>query len=110
MSIPTKLKHFLILSITFGIVYWFQHVDDKKRCKKREGIYEYIKLPLLVSSIVALILYWDNDKIFNVINCNNVIPVNDMNPNIVAIGIPSSNNNNYKNNPEFDVYTGYADF
>ena len=37
VSIPTKLKYFLILIITFGIIYWFQMVDDKKRCKEKRN-------------------------------------------------------------------------
>lgn len=57
-----KLKDFLILILIFGIIYWFQQVDDKKRCKKRETTYSYIKLPLLVVSILGLIFFWSNDN------------------------------------------------
>ena len=40
VSIPTKLKYFLILIMTFGIIYWFQMVDDKKRCKEKRNNYD----------------------------------------------------------------------
>ena len=56
-----NLKEFLILSFTFGIIYLFQYVDDKKRCKKRDGIYDNVKLPLLASAIVGLVLFWNSD-------------------------------------------------
>lgn len=57
-----KLKEFFILILTFGVIYWFQQVDDKKRCKKREGIYDNIKLPLLASAIVGLVLFWEKES------------------------------------------------
>jgi preprotein translocase subunit YajC len=57
-----KLKEFFILILTFGVIYWFQQVDDKKRCKRREGIYDNIKLPLLASAIVGLVLFWEKES------------------------------------------------
>jgi len=56
-----NLKEFFILFFTFGIIYLFQYVDDKKRCKKRDGIYDNVKLPLLASAIVGLVLFWNID-------------------------------------------------
>jgi len=56
-----NLKEFFILFFTFGIIYLFQYVDDKKRCKKRDGIYDNVKLPLLASAIVGLVLFWNTD-------------------------------------------------
>ena len=122
VTIPTKLKQFLILSLTFGIIYWFQIVDDKKRCKERVGIYEKLKLPLLVSSIVGLVLFWDNDKILNIFvtaECKkielpaheiiNTLPMNSntlpMNSNILPI-----NNHEIFKQPDFDVYTGLPEW
>lgn len=73
VSIPTKLKYFLIIIITFSIIYWFQTVDDKKRCKERTTNYDKIKLPLLVSAMVGSVLLWNNDcftTIFVSSNCN----------------------------------------
>ena len=70
-----KLKEFFILILTFGIIYCFQMVDDKKRCKKREGIYDTIKLPLLVTAIVGLVLFWEKENLLAIFitadNCNN---------------------------------------
>ena len=63
-----NLKEFLILSFTFGIIYLFQYVDDKKRCKKRDGIYDNVKLPLLASAIVGLVLFWNNDNSASLMN------------------------------------------
>ena len=57
-----NLKEFFILFFTFGIIYLFQYVDDKKRCKKRDGIYDNVKLPLLASAIVGLVLFWNSDN------------------------------------------------
>lgn len=77
-----KLNELIILVLTFGIIYWFQSVDDKKRCKKRVGIYENIKLPLLVTSGVGLILFWESDGLLaSTINTNNT-KINASLPNI----------------------------
>lgn len=62
----SKLNDFLIICITFVLVYWFQQVDDDKRCKERTNLYEKIKLPLLVTAIISLILFWDNERILSV--------------------------------------------
>lgn len=131
VTIPTKLKQFLILSITFGIVYWFQIVDDKKRCKERIGIYEKIKLPLLVSSIIGLVLFWDNDKILNIFvttECNEIkLPAHEIinapnglnglnGPN--GLNAPNGPNVHTMTNidrfgtraPDFDVYTSMPEW
>ena len=60
-----KLKEFFILFFSFGIIYLFQYVDDKKRCKKRDGIYDNIKVPLLATSIIGLILFWNKDSLIS---------------------------------------------
>ena len=78
-----KLKEFFILLATFGVIYWFQSVDDKKRCKTRDGIYDKIKLPLLATSLVGLVLNVDIEKLIIInqpyVNSNasiNRIPTN----------------------------------
>jgi preprotein translocase subunit YajC len=108
-----KLKEFLILILTFGVIYWFQYVDDKKRCKRREGIYDNIKLPLLATAIVGLVLFWEKNSILavfisqecEVVKAPKVPEVNI--PGIPAIpGIPKTNSfilSPSKNN--LDVYT-----
>ena len=97
-----KLKEFLILLITFGVIYWFQIVDDRKRCKKREGVYDNIKLPLLVTAIVGLVIFWNQESV----PCTN---------EAVMIVIPETQdnfmrNNNTNTNSNFDVYTGLPEF
>ena len=120
VTIPTKLKQFLILSLTFGVVYWFQIVDDKKRCKERVGIYEKIKLPLLVSAMIGLVLFWDNDKILNILvttECTKInLPAHELVnniPNNMELG--NLNNLNmskpdFFKQPDFDVYTGLPEW
>ena len=61
VSIPTNLKYFLSVVITFGFVYWWQSVDNKKKNKERTNIYDKIKLPLLVSAIIGCIFLWNNN-------------------------------------------------
>jgi hypothetical protein len=119
-TVPTKLKQFLILSLTFGVVYWFQIVDDKKRCKERVGIYEKIKLPLLVSAMIGLVLFWDNDKILNILvttECTKInLPAHELVnniPNNMELG--NLNNLNmtkpdFFKQPDFDVYTGLPEW
>jgi hypothetical protein len=85
MIFSLNFKYFIILIVIFLIIYWFQYVDNKKRCKKREGIYENIKLPLFMVSIIALILFWDVKEFFST----------NLNKNIIIV--PQTNN--------LDVYT-----
>lgn len=112
VSIPSKLKQFLIIITAFGIVYWFQQVDDKKRCKKRETIYDNIKLPLLVSAFVGLILFWDNDRFITIFSSNDV-SVNEVRNTappefISAKDLPKVEGG--INHPEFDVYTSLPEW
>jgi hypothetical protein len=124
-SIPTNLKYFLILAVTFSIVYWFQMVDDKKRCKERTNIYDKIKLPLLVSAIVGLVLLWNNDSftaIFVTSNCVEDIPENGIPILEAPIQIPEINIKQHPSfmntkpsifssgQPNFDVYTGLPEW
>jgi hypothetical protein len=107
-----KLKEFFILLSTFGVIYWFQMVDDKKRCKNREGIYDTIKLPLLATAIVGLVLFWEKENFLAIFisaeNCNNNLENQKFNmPQIKEIS-----NNIHKLTPELkpmnrqlDVYT-----
>lgn len=121
ISIPTNLKYFLIVVIIFCIIYWFQTVDDKKRCKKRTNIYDKIKLPLLVSAIVGLIILWNNN-FYTSTNYNKEISKNFFND----LNLQQDNNemnikpqNFFRNNKssiisskqtDIDVYPGLPDF
>jgi hypothetical protein len=112
MTFPKNFKYFLILVSIFLVIYWFQKVDDEKRCKKREGIYENIKLPLLVTSIIALILCWNDKHIFSILIANEYSNDNlFLNPNEMFNVVSSSKINEHMspvlqiNQPNFDVYT-----
>jgi hypothetical protein len=99
-----KLKEFLILLITFGVIYWFQIVDDRKRCKKREGVYDNIKLPLLVTAIVGLLLFWEKESLIAIFISNPEVK------NEIKIPIKYENNQmsefeKIKNVHNLDVYT-----
>jgi len=48
----------LIISSIFIFILWFQHIDDKKNNKIRTSIYDKYKLPILISSIIGLIIYY----------------------------------------------------
>ena len=76
-----KLKDFLILILIFGIIYWFQQVDDKKRCKKREGLYDNIKLPLLATALVGLVVFWEK---------TNVLAIFISDPSLTTSTLPTS--------------------
>jgi uncharacterized membrane protein YbhN (UPF0104 family) len=71
VTIPLKIKYFLIIIIIFSIIYWFQMVDDKKRCKEKTNNYDKIKLPLLVSTIVGLVLLWNNNSLYTISSMEN---------------------------------------
>jgi hypothetical protein len=118
----SKLNDFLIICITFVLIYWFQQVDDDKRCKERANIYEKIKLPLLVSSIVGLILFWDNDRILSVFitteDCSHadkfIKPADVIEPPKVELKqLPPvlSAGSEYKvSHPDFDIFTSLPEW
>ena len=56
-----KIK-ILILIIIFCIMYWFQYIDDIKNNKERLFLYDKIKLPLLITTIICLIFFFDYNK------------------------------------------------
>lgn len=123
----SKLNDFLIICITFVLIYWFQQADDEKRCKERVNLYEKIKLPLLVSSIVALLLFWDNERILAVFisteECSHadkfikpeaVIEMNqvkvDKIPDVIK-KVDSPNIEDYKvSHPDFDIFTSLPEW
>lgn len=113
MLIQSNFKYFIIIIITFVIVYWFQTVDDKKRYKERTSIYDKIKLPLLVSAIISLIILWNNE---NKISNNFCAELNTI-PTNIGMNIKSQTFfKNFKtsiiskNQDNMDVYTDLPDF
>jgi hypothetical protein len=110
-----KLKEFFILFFSFGIIYLFQYVDDKKRCKKRDGIYDNIKLPLLATSIIGLVLFWNNDSsiIINTPVPNKPIvtpPVNKAAPDFLISNQSGGNIHTLGVSHNLDVYTDLAEW
>jgi hypothetical protein len=102
-----KLNEVLILIGVFGIIYWFQSVEDKKNNKVREGVYQNIKLPLLVSSIVGLVMFWNVLPIKQTSTISqNVISIPQNTISIPQIGGSIEN----FGNSNLDVYTGLADW
>lgn len=58
------IKQSLIIVFVFLIILWIQHVDDNRKNKKRDSLYDKIKFPLLVSAITGLILNINIDNLF----------------------------------------------
>ena len=61
-----KLK-ILILIIIFCVIYWFQYIDDIKNNKERLYLYDKIKLPLLITTIISLIFIYENNTCINLV-------------------------------------------
>ena len=99
-----NLKEFFILFFTFGIIYLFQYVDDKKRCKKRDGIYDNVKLPLLASAIVGLVLFWNSDTgaaFMNSAAASAPAPAPVPGTRLPVVGLPTLGLGTSKVNPDF---------
>ena len=62
-----KLK-ILILIIIFCVIYWFQYIDDIKNNKERLYLYDKIKLPLLITTIISLIFIYENNTCINLVH------------------------------------------
>lgn len=54
------IKQILIIVTTFLVILWFQTEDDKKNKRIRKSFLETYKLPLLVSSIVGLLINFND--------------------------------------------------
>jgi hypothetical protein len=95
-----EIKDLIIFLLIFILILWLQNIDDIKfNKKKRESLYDIIKLPLIVSLIILFIkdynckLYENFEAlfIFNEIPKSNILP------------------NNYNNNFN-DIFIGPPDF
>jgi len=114
----SKLNDFLIICITFVLVYWFQQVDDDKRCKERANIYEKIKLPLLVSAIVSLILFWDNERILSVFitteecsHADKFIKIDEVKVEVLPQVLPSPVASEHRvSHPDLDIFTSLPEW
>jgi len=65
------VKQIIVMIISFLIILWFQNNDDKKHNRKRLGLYDKYKLPLLVSAIIGFIL--NLPLLFKSKECNQVL-------------------------------------
>jgi len=59
----------LIIVFIFIFILWFQYIDDKNKKKTRTSFYDKFKLPILISCIGGLLIYYANFFINND-NCN----------------------------------------
>jgi predicted permease len=69
------IKQIIVMIITFLIIFWFQNNDDIKHKRKRETIFDKIKLPLLVSTIIGLI--FNIPLLFNINECVRETNINE---------------------------------
>ena len=65
-----NIKNILIFLIVFLLVMWLQHNDDNKLeiIKKRDSLYDKVKLPLITSILVLLIKDLDYKECMNMYN------------------------------------------
>lgn len=105
------LKNIIIFLVVFFIVLWLQHNDDRKFNKSvalQRPLYDKIKLPLIVSSLVILIKLIDYDELYN--NFNFMIkgktPLDLSETSINTASLPVLNNQKVLN----DIFTGPPDF
>lgn len=96
-----EIKDLIIFLLVFLIVMWLQNNDDKKFNKKRESLYDIIKLPLFVG-IIILVAKDISCCLFN--NFNTILFVEDMQP-----GIDVYNKNNL-DSPLNDIFLGPPNF
>lgn len=65
MNMNRIIKQLLIIVFVFLVILWIQKMDDNSKNKKRDNLYDKIKLPLLVSAIVGLLLNIDLSNIID---------------------------------------------
>ena len=53
-------KQIIVIILTFIIILWFQNMDDKKQNIKRLTLFDKFKFPVLFSSIIGLLLSYNN--------------------------------------------------
>jgi hypothetical protein len=103
------IKQIILLSIIFILILWFQQNDKNKKEKENISLYNKIKLPLLVCSIIGFILnlnikFNDNIDITLINNCNNDDSLIDNNENIFKSCMNNTSDKNlliYTDLPEF---------
>jgi hypothetical protein len=96
------IKDLIIFLLVFLIVMWLQNNDDKKFSKKRESLYDTIKLPLFVA-IIILVAKDISCCLFN--NINTILFIEDIQPSTVDIF-----NKNNLDSPLNDIFLGPPNF
>lgn len=94
-----NIKNILIFLIVFLLVMWLQHNDDNKLeiIKKRDSLYDKVKLPLVTSVLVLLIKDIDYKECMNMYNSL----VHNTVGNNMSTNNQMSTNNNISTNNEF---------
>lgn len=103
------IKQIILLSIIFILILWFQQNDKNTKEKENISLYNKIKLPLLVCSIIGFILnlnikFNDNIDIKLINTCNNDDNLIDNNENIFKSCMNNTSDKNlliYTDLPEF---------
>jgi hypothetical protein len=104
------IKQIILLSIIFILILWFQQNEKKDKEKdKNISLYNKIKLPLLVCSIIGFILnlnikFNNNIDVALIDNCNNDDILINNNENIFKSSINNTSDKNlliYTDLPEF---------
>ena len=94
-----EIKDLIIFLLVFLIVLWLQNNDDKRYNKKRDLLYDIIKLPLFVAIMVLVAkdvgcCVYDNIKM--------IFFINDIQPNIKIYSKNDISSN--------DIFLGPPDF
>ncbi len=97
------LENIIIFLAVFLIIMWLQHNDDLrfKNSKKRISLYEMIKLPLFVASLVLLLKNINYKECYNEIQSIFIVaPSSSLSSKHI---IPEKNvfNNIYNEQPDF---------
>lgn len=50
------IKQFIIVVLSFTLILWVQHIDDKKNGVVRQSWWDKLNFPLLVSCLIGLVL------------------------------------------------------
>lgn len=95
------IKQILLIGGSFLIILYFQYLDDKKNKKKRNNIYDIIKFPILVSSLIGLLL---NINSLNICNSATIESTN------IILELPKVNLFSNKDLSDQQIYTDLPDF
>jgi hypothetical protein len=116
MLMNLKLKQCLIILSTFIVILWYQKIEDKKYKRHRKTVYDQIKFPLLISSIIGLLLNLPNIFITESCDITVVSPITVLSPVKKTFNTdfdlvkPFTSNFSRKNISDQQIYTDLPDF